>query len=152
MTALGVLALVVSSVMPAAPLWPCTVPVSIEAGPWRSAAVAAVEQLDAATVIAWPIVDAGGPAVVTIGWAELEEPAAGETTLAASRVGLVSGRVDVDPDVPGRWVMTSLLHELGHVAGLGHNQEARSVMNATATPWRRFQRSDLEQLGGVVCR
>ena len=134
------------------PVWPCEVTVSIEAGPWHAAAVGAVAQLDAATSLSWPIVESG--AMVTIGWAEMEIPNAALASVSANDVEKVGGTVEVDPDVPNRWAMTALLHELGHVAGLDHNDEGRSVMNpglGDGVPWRRFQAVDLDLLSRVEC-
>lgn len=129
-------------------LWPCEVTVSIEAGPWRNAALGAVRQLDAASVIEWPIVEDG---MVTVGWSDLPAPTVALATVSADDQRKVAGRVDVDPDMANRWVMLSLLHELGHVAGLDHNDDERSVMNASDVPWRKFQPVDLARLAGIDC-
>ena len=131
------------------PLWPCEVTVSIEDGPWRNSARGAVRQLDAATVISWRVVGVGEPATVSIVWADLEDPVTGLATSWASETEYLKATVEVDqPD--RRWVMYTLLHELGHVAGLDHNDEV-SVMGGGEIPFRRFTAWDLEALSDVTC-
>lgn len=147
-----VLALVTLWTAPAgaseAPQWPCEVPVTIIPGPYAEAAKVAVRQLDAATVISWPIVEADGMLTIQSMPSDLGTHA----VTAASDVGLVWAEVNIDlATTPKRLYMTGLLHELGHVAGLDHNDEERSVMNTQDVPWRKFQPVDLDALGDVTC-
>ena len=131
-----------------APLWPCEVTVSVEAGPWRRAALQAVRQLDAATAISWSVVEAD--AMVGVSWEDVEAPAAAFASVSATASAKVGGSVVVDPDVPGRWVMYTLLHELGHVAGIDHNDEV-SVMGGGDVPFRRLTAWDLDALADLDC-
>lgn len=113
---------------------------------------AAVRQLDDATVISWQIVEDDGPATVAIRLDSLPEPLGGLAVSAGTDTELLWATVTVDPDVPARWLMLTLLHELGHVAGLDHNDDPRSVMNAVEVPWRKYQPVDLARLAAVECR
>lgn len=153
-TAALVVALVTLWASPAAaveaPLWPCEVTVSIEPGPFQRAAEGAVRQLDEATVISWPVVAWGGPAMVTIEAGATET--GGYAWSAATDEGMVAGGVVLDESTPARWRTLGFLHELGHIAGLPHNDEERSVMNASDVPWRKYQPVDLDALGDVTCR
>ena len=130
------------------PQWPCEVTVSIEDGPHRNAARGAVRQLDAATVISWRVVE--DTAMVSIGWSDLEDPGTGLATSWQSDTAYLRATVEVDqPD--RRWVMYTLLHELGHVAGLDHNDEV-SVLGGSEIPFRRFTAWDLAALAEVTCQ
>lgn len=132
----------------AGPVWPCEVTVSIQTGPWRAAALGAVRQVDAATVMSWRVVEVD--ALVTIGWGPTET--GGDAWMSGTATDMVAAVVTIDETTPNRSVMTGFLHELGHVAGIDHNDSERSVMNATDVQWRRYQPDDLAALADIGCR
>lgn len=134
------------------PEWPCEVPVWIEDGARLPVyARSALAQLDAATVISWPIVEDRADALLTIGWADMHaEGYAGLAVTYASEKERTRAEVWIDPSVSNRWAPYTLLHELAHVAGFDHNDEV-SVMGGGPVPYRKFTAWDLAALAAVTC-
>lgn len=134
--------------------WRCTpIRVRVEMTDWQGdvARMAVREMQDATPRLDFVLTDVRADVVVRFG-----DPGPGNgavTVLAATDTTYVSGEVIVSPNTPRRWVKATILHELGHVAGLDHvTHGERSVMGMTDVPWRKFQPDDRDALAVVACR
>lgn len=76
----------------------------------------------------------------------------GWSVVGADDENIVGGSIVLDADTPARWTLAGYLHEFGHLGGLDHNDEVRSVMNMAETPWRRYQKVDLDGLDDLDCK
>ena len=131
--------------------WPCQ-PIGVQVtmdGPAGRLAKMAVRELDAASPLEFVLVESGG--VVTVGFGRLEPGYAGVAPIHHDGRVIFRAEVIVSRSVEMRWMKATLLHELGHVAGLDHSTE-RSVMNMQGVPWKSYQADDLEGLGELGCR
>lgn len=136
---------------PDAPRWPCgPVVVTVHARRWQAVAEESVRQLAAASGRDFVLGD-DGQVTISVGHVHGGEANA-STVIGATATTVKGAQVTVDAAVSDAWVHSVFLHELGHVAGLGHVRNPHSVMDSgRLTPWRDYQPVDVEALRAVPC-
>lgn len=120
----------------------------------RREIVRALAELERATFRSWPVTD-DPEAPVSI---EEDDPnrywwGAGAVTMRATDgTSWVSARVIVSPLTPPDLFRLTVLHELGHVAGLAHASEPDLVMSEWGRGPDRYTVRDLLRLAATRCR
>lgn len=133
--------------------------------PLIDVAIDAVAIWERESEVELPVAIAGvcpGTAVMTkdgvgvIGWDELEGGIIGSATIHDTRGGEQEADVALDPRWPSfaaeQCVQSALLHELGHVLGLGHQDDEYSVMARSFGCLTKLSTADGEAVRFLYCR